>query len=42
MQGTVTLPKTATNAELKMIEGSVLLALGLILLAFSRHPTSTR
>jgi Ca-activated chloride channel family protein len=37
MQGTVTLPKTATSAELKMIEGSVLLALGLMLLAFSRR-----
>lgn len=34
---TVTLPKTATDAELKMIKGSVLLALGLILLAFNRR-----
>jgi Ca-activated chloride channel family protein len=42
MQGAVTLPKTATNAELKMIEGSVLLALSLILLAFNRRPMSTR
>jgi Ca-activated chloride channel homolog len=42
MQGTVTLPKTATDAELKMIEGSVLLALGLILLAFYRRQMFTR
>jgi Ca-activated chloride channel homolog len=37
MQNTVTLPKTATDAELKMIIGSVLLALGLILFAFNRR-----
>jgi Ca-activated chloride channel homolog len=37
MQNTVTLPKTATDAELKMTVGSVLLALGLILLAFNRR-----
>jgi Ca-activated chloride channel family protein len=37
MQGAVMLPKTATDAELKMIEGSALLALGLILLAFNRR-----
>jgi Ca-activated chloride channel homolog len=37
VQNTVTLPKTATDAELKMIFGSVLLALGLILLAFNRR-----
>lgn len=37
MQGTVTLPKTATDAELKMIAGSVLLAFSLILLAFNRR-----
>jgi len=37
---TVVLPKTATDAELKMIAGSILLALGLILLAFNRRQTS--
>ena len=37
---TVTLPKTATDAELKMIAGSILLALSLILLAFNRRQTS--
>jgi Ca-activated chloride channel family protein len=37
VQGTIMLPKTATDAELKMIEGSALLALGLILLAFNRR-----
>jgi Ca-activated chloride channel family protein len=37
MPNVVTLPKTATDAELKMIFGSVLLALGLILLAFNRR-----
>jgi Ca-activated chloride channel homolog len=36
-QGTVTLPKTATDAELKMILGAVLLALGLMLLMFNRR-----
>jgi Ca-activated chloride channel family protein len=35
--GTVVLPKTATDAELKMIAGAVLLALALILLAFNRR-----
>jgi Ca-activated chloride channel family protein len=34
---TVMLPKTATDAELKMIAGSMLLALGLILLLFNRR-----
>jgi Ca-activated chloride channel family protein len=34
---TVSLPKTATDAELKMIAGSILLALSLILLAFTRR-----
>ena len=34
---TVSLPKTATDAELKMIAGAVLLALGLILLVFTRR-----
>src|SRR3954453_7511459 len=37
MPGTITLPKTATDAELKMIGGSMLLALGLVLLAFNRR-----
>jgi len=34
---TVMLPKTATDAELKMIAGSILLALGLILFLFNRR-----
>ena len=34
---TVSLPKTATDAELKMIAGAVLLALGLVLLVFTRR-----
>ena len=33
----VMLPKTATDAELKMIAGAVLLALGLVLLVFDRR-----
>ena len=37
---TVTLPKTATDAELKMIAGSILLALSLILLVFNRRRSS--
>jgi Ca-activated chloride channel family protein len=41
MQNTVTLPKTATDAELKMMVGSVLLALGLILLVFNRRRVLT-
>ena len=39
---TITLPKTATDAELKMIAGSILLALSLILLAFNRRQMSPR
>jgi Ca-activated chloride channel family protein len=39
---TITLPKTATDAELKMIAGSILLALSLILLAFNRRRMSPR
>jgi Ca-activated chloride channel family protein len=38
----VTLPKTATDAELKMIAGSILLALSLILLVFNRRQTFAR
>jgi Ca-activated chloride channel homolog len=34
---TITLPKTATDAELKMIAGSILLALSLILFLFNRR-----
>jgi Ca-activated chloride channel homolog len=34
---TVTLPKTATDAELKMIAGSILLALSLLLLVFNQR-----
>ena len=37
MPNAVTLPRTATDAELKMIAGSILLALGLILLGFNRR-----
>jgi Ca-activated chloride channel family protein len=37
---TITLPKTATDAELKMIAGSILLALSLILLVFNRRQMS--
>jgi Ca-activated chloride channel family protein len=37
VQSTVVLPKTATDAELKMIFGAVLMMLGLILLAFNRR-----
>jgi len=36
---TVTLPKTATDAELKMIAGSILLMLGLVFLVFNRRRT---
>jgi Ca-activated chloride channel family protein len=39
---TITLPKTATDAELKMIAGSILLALSLILLAFNRRRSFAR
>jgi Ca-activated chloride channel family protein len=38
----VTLPKTATDAELKMIAGSILLALSLILLVFNRRRSFVR
>jgi Ca-activated chloride channel family protein len=37
---TVKLPKTATDAELKMIAGSILLALSLILFVFNRRQMS--
>ena len=37
----VMLPKTATDAELKMIAGAVLLTLGLILIAFNRRRVSS-
>jgi Ca-activated chloride channel homolog len=37
----VALPKTATDAELKMIAGAVLLTLGLILIAFNRRRVSS-
>jgi len=37
MTDTVRLPKTATDAELKMIAGSVLLMLGLMWLLFNRR-----
>jgi Ca-activated chloride channel family protein len=36
---TITLPKTATDAELKMVAGSFLLALSLILFVFNRRQT---
>jgi Ca-activated chloride channel family protein len=39
---TVVLPKTATDAELSMIAGSVLLALSLILFVFNRRQTFAR
>jgi Ca-activated chloride channel homolog len=42
MPDTVRLPKTATDAELKMIAGSILLGLGLILLGFNRRQLSAR
>jgi Ca-activated chloride channel family protein len=42
LPNTVALPKTATDAELKMIAGSILLALGLILLGFNRRQTFLR
>ncbi|HKS19783.1 MAG TPA: marine proteobacterial sortase target protein [Bradyrhizobium sp.] len=38
----VTLPKTATDAELRMIAGTILLALGLILLVYTRRQLSPR
>ena len=39
---TVALPKTATDAELKMIAGSILLALGLVFFVFSRRQAFAR
>jgi Ca-activated chloride channel homolog len=42
MPDTVTLPKTATDAELKMTSGAVLLALSLILFLFNRRQTFAR
>ena len=39
---TVQLPKTATDSELKMIAGSILLMLSLILLVFNRRQTFAR
>jgi Ca-activated chloride channel family protein len=36
------LPKTATDAELKMIAGAILLALSLMLLAFNRRQMFAR
>jgi Ca-activated chloride channel family protein len=39
---TVTLPRTATDAELKMIVGVILLTLSLILLVFNRRQMSPR
>jgi Ca-activated chloride channel family protein len=42
MPATVMLPKTATDAELKMIAGAILLALSLIVLAFNRRQMFAR
>jgi Ca-activated chloride channel family protein len=39
---TIQLPKTATDSELKMIAGSILLMLSLILLVFNRRQTFVR
>jgi Ca-activated chloride channel family protein len=39
---TITLPKTATDAELKMMAGSILLALSLILFVFNRRRMPAR
>ena len=39
---TVTLPRTATDAELKMIAGVILLTLSLILFMFNRRQMSLR
>ncbi|MGF6429184.1 Ca-activated chloride channel family protein [Bradyrhizobium elkanii] len=38
--GTIQLPKTATDAELKMIAGVILLTVSLLLLVFNRRQTS--
>jgi Ca-activated chloride channel homolog len=40
--GTITLPKTASDAELKMIGGSILLVLSLILFVFNRRQMFAR
>jgi len=40
--GTITLPKTASDAELKMLAGSILLALGLVLLLINRRQQFAR
>jgi Ca-activated chloride channel homolog len=42
MPDTVTLPKTATDAELKMMAGAVLLLISLILLVFNRRQAFAR
>ena len=42
MPDTVKLPKTATDAELKMIAGAILLALSLVLLVFNRRRSFVR
>ena len=42
MPSPITLPKTATDAELKMIAGLVLLMLSLILFGFRRRPMLAR
>jgi len=42
MPNTVTLPQTATDAELRMITGAVLLALSLILFMFNRRQSFAR
>jgi Ca-activated chloride channel family protein len=42
MPNTITLPKTATDSELKMIAGSILLALSLIVLLFNRRQSFSR
>ena len=42
MPDTVRLPRTATDAELKMIAGSILLMLSLMLLLFNRRQTFAR
>ena len=39
---TVQLPKTATDAELKMIAGVILLTVSLLLMVFNRRQTSPR
>jgi Ca-activated chloride channel family protein len=39
---TITLPKTATDAGLKMLIGSILLALSLIVLLFNRRQSFSR